>query len=63
MRREDFWAGATFGAILGMALITVWAIYLRDRGRDECDNKLPRSEKCVQIWVPESATKKQGGTT
>lgn len=53
----DFWAGATLGAIAGSLLIACWAIYLRDRGRDECDAKLPRSEQCVQVWVPEPAPK------
>lgn len=57
MNKDDFWVGAVAGAIAGMLLITAWAIYLRDRGREECDNKLPRTEKCVQVWVPEARSK------
>lgn len=57
MNKDDFWGGAVVGAIVGMLLITAWSIYLRDRGRDECDNKLPRTEKCVQVWVPEARSK------
>ena len=57
MSKDDFWMGAVAGAIAGMLLITAWAIYLRDRGREECDNKLPRTEKCVQVWGPEARSK------
>lgn len=57
MNKDDFWAGATIGFMAGSMLLTAWAVYLRDRGRDECDAKLPRSEKCIQVWVPEPATK------
>lgn len=56
MIRDNYWFGFTGGFILGALLITAFTIYLRDRGRDECDNKLPRTEKCVQVWVPERAT-------
>ena len=57
MNKDDFWFGATAGAIVGMLLITVWSLYFRDRGRDECENKLPRTEKCVLVWVPEARSK------
>ena len=50
----DFLTGFLIGA-LAMAFFAAW---VRDQGRDECDNKLPRTEKCVQIWVPEQQTKK-----
>lgn len=56
MSRDNYWFGFTGGFMLGMLLMTAFSIYLRDRGRDECDNKLPRTEKCVQVWVPERAT-------
>ena len=60
MHRDEYWFGFTCGAMVGMILLTAFTIYLRDRGRDECDNKLPRTEKCVQVWVPEKSIK--GGT-
>ena len=49
----DFLVGLLIG-VLAMALFAIWA---RDQGRDECDNKLPRTEKCVQVWVPEKSIK------
>ncbi len=49
----DFLVGLLIG-VLAMALFATWA---RDQGRDECDNKLPRTEKCVQVWVPEKSMK------
>ena len=57
MNKDDFWVGAIAGAIVGMLFIAGLSIYLRDRGREECDNKLPRTEKCVQVWVPEARSK------
>ena len=48
----DFLVGLLIG-VLAMALFAAW----RDQGRDECDNKLPRTEKCVQVWVPEKSIK------
>ena len=48
-----FLTGLLIGALFTMAFAT-WA---RDRGRDECDNKLPRTEKCVHVWVPEKSIK------
>ena len=49
----DFLVGILIG-VLAMTLFTTW---VRDQGRDECDNKLPRTEKCVQVWVPEKSIK------
>ena len=40
-----------------MFLTAALAIWVRDQGRDECDNKLPRAEKCVRVWVPEKSIK------
>ena len=40
-----------------MLLTVCFAAWVRDQGRDECDNKLPRTEKCVQVWVPEKSIK------
>jgi hypothetical protein len=49
---------AAVGFIAGVALTTLFAAHVRDQGRDECDNKLPRTEKCVQVWMPEKAAQK-----
>lgn len=48
--------GFLTGLLIGV-LFTVCFATWRDRGRDECDNKLPRTEKCVQVWVPEKSIK------
>lgn len=46
-----------FGFVVGVVVMTLFATWVRDQGRDICDNKLPRTEKCVQIWVPEKSVK------
>lgn len=56
--KDEFWMGATFGFISGAMIISLWATYLRDRGRYECDSKLSRSEECIQVWVPPLKEKK-----
>ena len=48
-----FLTGLLFGVLFTVAFDT----WVRDQGRDECDNKLPRTEKCVQVWVPEKSIK------
>ena len=53
MSQSNFGFGMTAGVLLGALFITVVAIAIRDQGREECDQKLPRTEKCVQQWVPE----------
>ena len=50
--------GFLTGFLIGALAMAFFATWVRDQGRDECDNKLPRTEKCVQIWVPEQQTKK-----
>ena len=57
MNKDDFWMAAVVGALIGMLFVAGLSIHLRDRGRDECDMKLPRTEKCVQVWVPEARSK------
>ncbi len=54
MSHSNFGFGATAGALLGMLFTTGVAVAIRDQGREECDQKLPRTEKCVQQWVPET---------
>lgn len=45
------------GLLIGVLFTAALAIWVRDQGRDECDNKLPRAEKCVRVWVPEKSIK------
>ena len=54
---SNFGEGLLAGVVIGCMVMLVTATYVRDRGRDECDNKLPRTEKCVQVWVPEQGEK------
>jgi hypothetical protein len=54
--KEDYWFGAVSGFVLGALLMSGYSIYLRDRGRDECDAKLPRTQSCVQKWLPPETT-------
>ena len=49
--------GFLTGLLIGVLVTACFAAWVRDRGRDECDNKLPRTEKCVQVWVPEKSIK------
>ena len=49
--------GFLTGLLIGVFFTAGFASWVRDRGRDECDNKLPRTEKCVQVWVPEKSIK------
>lgn len=46
-----------FGFVVGVVVMSLLAAWIRDHGRDKCDNKLLRTEKCVQIWVPEKSVK------
>ena len=49
--------GFLIGFLVGVVLTLCFATWVRDQGRNECDNKLLRTEKCVQIWVPEKSIK------
>ena len=49
--------GFLTGLLIGVLVTAAFATWVRDQGRDECDNKLPRTEKCVQVWVPEKSIK------
>lgn len=46
-----------FGLLIGALATVFFAALVRDQGRDKCDNKLPRTERCVQVWVPEKSIK------
>ncbi|MFS4550032.1 hypothetical protein [Comamonas resistens] len=48
----DFIAGFLIAMLIAIGFTT----YIRDQGRDECEQKLPRAEKCIQKWVPQHAT-------
>jgi hypothetical protein len=51
---------AVVGFMIGAVLMTGAAVIVRDQGRAECERKLPRTEKCVQQWVPQ-AERTEGG--
>ena len=58
MSSDGEWgAGFLAGVALTTFVLTASFVFVRDRGREECDNKLPRTEKCVQVWVPEARSK------
>ena len=51
-------AGFLTGLSIGVLVTATFATWVHDQGRDECDNKLLlRTEKCVQVWVPEKSIK------
>lgn len=54
MTNDNFGFGFTCGFILAAVIFTGFATYIRDRGRDECEQSLPRQQSCVQKWVPPS---------
>ena len=43
------------GFLIGTLSVALLATGVRSQGRDECENNLPRTEKCVQVWVPEKS--------
>ncbi len=53
----DFKEGLAIGFVISTLITLGFVTWVRNQGRDECDNKLPRTEKCVQVWVPEKAQK------
>lgn len=53
MDRMSFGDGLLCGTLITSVVLAFFVTWVRDQGRDECDNKLPRNEKCVQVWVPE----------
>ena len=58
MSSDNKWgAGFLAGVVLTTFILTTSFVFIRDRDREECDNKLPRTEKCVQVWVPEAKSK------
>jgi hypothetical protein len=45
------------GLLIGVLATVFFATRMHDEDRNKCDNKLPRTEKCVQVWVPEKSIK------
>ena len=54
MDNRSFGEGFLFGTMIASVVLVFFATLGRDQGRDECDKKLPRNQKCVQVWVPET---------
>jgi hypothetical protein len=50
--------GLLNGILIGVVVTAFYCVYLRDRGREECEVKLLRSEQCVQVWAPQTKEKK-----
>lgn len=49
---EYYWIGLLLGFTLGVLATGSTLIYLRDQGRKECNESLPRTQSCVQKWMP-----------
>lgn len=49
MSALDVLIGFAFGVLLLAGVV----VSIRDEGRTECERPLPRTQKCVQQWVPE----------
>ena len=50
MRECDYF-DLSIGLLIGVLATALFSAWVRDRGRDECDNKLPRTEHCIKVWV------------
>ena len=57
MSNMSFTEGFLFGTVISSFVLVFGFTAIHDQGRKECDNKLPRTEKCVQVWVPENSIK------
>ena len=55
---EGFHVGFFVGIVWGAVVVGLFTSYLRDRGRFECNINLPRSEECIQVWMPPSKEQK-----
>lgn len=51
-------SGFLIGVVIGVMLLALVVDTMWDRSRAICERDLPRTEKCVQQWVPESAVSK-----
>ena len=58
MNDEDYLNGALIGSIITMIASLMIFVAIRDLGRGECEQDLPRAQQCELKWVkPESAKK------
>jgi len=56
---HGFYPGVFFGTIIGsVSVILVILSNINTTPRQECEKNLPRSQKCVSIWVPETKGEK-----
>ena len=44
---------AILGFMFGMFFMYGIAVKATDVGRDDCEKNLPRTERCIKIWIPE----------
>lgn len=49
MNTEQVFFGMSVGVLLGLFLF----LWVNEIGRDECEKHLPRTQKCVKVWVPQ----------
>ena len=56
--KDEPWVTLCIGIVVGVWIMAVFTTILRDRGRHECNINLPRSEECIQVWVPPLKEKK-----
>lgn len=54
-------ADMTTGFLIGLFVAGLMAVVIRDHGRSACEDPLPRTQKCIQVWVPEKPPK-EGAT-
>lgn len=53
----DWGTGFLTGCIVSTLVLMAIFIHVLNDGRDECESTLPRTEKCVQVWIPEEKSK------
>lgn len=41
--------GLSIGILIGLGIVLAYD----DVGRSECEKTLPRTQQCVQVWVPQ----------
>lgn len=49
MNAEQVFFGVSIGVLLGLFVF----LGVHEIGRDECEKHLPRTQKCVKVWVPQ----------
>lgn len=51
MSDEDYLNGALIGSIITMIASLMIFVAIRDLGRSECEQDLPRAQQCELKWV------------